>query len=121
MKSVKRIGLHNNDIYKIIRRFYSFHFPYPVEFSAIDAINLTLQEKGGTLGAPGKFELDPKGIILFVIESTSSQSNNKFKKPSDCHELVDDVETLHKWLVKHEFIDDEVPTPKFISTTDLIF
>lgn len=121
MKSVKKLKLLNNDIYKIIKKFYSLHFPYPIEFSAIDAINLALEEVGGNLGSKGKLERDPNKNIIFILDKSALPTNSKFKNPSDCQDLVDDVEKLHEWLVKHEFIDDEVPTPKFISTTDLIF
>ncbi|MBK5017288.1 hypothetical protein [Pantoea sp. S62] len=120
MMSTNRLCIHNNDIYKIIKRFYSFNFPFPVKFSAIDAINIVLKDKG-TLGAPGKFELDPNGNVIFIIESSVAQAHNKFKNPSDCQALVKDVEQLQQWLEKYGFIDGMVATPKFISTTDLNF
>ncbi|MCW1975689.1 UNVERIFIED_ORG: hypothetical protein FHW05_004599, partial [Pantoea agglomerans] len=83
--------------------------------------NLALEEVGGNLGSKGKLERDPNKNIIFILDKSALPTNSKFKNPSDCQDLVDDVEKLHEWLVKHEFIDDEVPTPKFISTTDLIF
>ena len=66
MKSTKKLEITTNKIFEIIKNFYSKNFPYPVAFSAIDAINLSFSD--GTYGRAvnGRLEIKEANEPVFI-------------------------------------------------------
>ncbi|HFQ8727697.1 TPA: hypothetical protein ACHTI0_004627 [Enterobacter kobei] len=119
MKSTKTLEITTNKIFAIIKNFYSKNFPYPTKFNAIDAINLSFSDGTYERCVKGRLEIKENNIPVYV--GMHNEYTPVFKNENLCLDFVQDVDALHCWLVKYEFIVDDMATEKFTKTKDLHF
>ncbi|UIN02286.1 hypothetical protein [Yersinia ruckeri] len=119
MQSTEKLQITTNKVYEIIKNFYSKNFPYPTKFNAIDAINLSFSDNTYDRCVRGRLEKNENNIPVYIGEH--NLYTPVFKDQNVCIGFVQDVNTLHAWLVKNSYIIDEVATEKFTLTKNLYF
>lgn len=119
MKSTDALEITTNKIFEIIKNFYSKNFPYPTKFNAIDAINIAFSDDTYGRCVKGHLEIKENNIPVYV--GMHNGYTPVFKDENLCLNFVQDVYALHSWLVKNDFIVDDVATEKFTLTKNLHF